>query len=119
MVLLTVSHDDFLFLGLELVGFSAHTISRNGKDLNLRRFSDSFYASSPVTIANLFRDIQDAVVLAYDTICAVSLVVLKLRSLFSHENTLVVHAKHEAMLLAIAIEVIHTTNSGTYSWSYQ
>jgi hypothetical protein len=59
MVLLTFSRDDFLFLGLELVGFSTYTISRNGKDVNLRRFSDFFYAS-PDTIADLFRDIQDA-----------------------------------------------------------
>jgi hypothetical protein len=55
MVLLRFSRRDFLFLGLELAGFSAHAISRNGKALNLQRFRDSFYAG-PDTIR---RDVSD------------------------------------------------------------
>jgi hypothetical protein len=51
---------DFLFLGLELPGFSAHAVSSsNGKDMNLCRFSDSFHAGFDA-VRDLFRDIQDA-----------------------------------------------------------
>jgi hypothetical protein len=58
MALLSFSTKDFLFLGLELAGFSAYTIGRNEKKMNLERFKDSFYAS-PQTVENIFADIQD------------------------------------------------------------
>ena len=58
MVLLRFSNQEFLFLGLELAGFTSYTIQRNGKKMNRERFKDSFYAS-PQTAENIFTDIQD------------------------------------------------------------
>jgi hypothetical protein len=58
MVLLRFSSKEFLFLGLELAGFSSYTIRRNEKKMNRERFKDSFYAS-PQTVENIFDDIQD------------------------------------------------------------
>jgi hypothetical protein len=43
MVLLRFSSKEFLFLGLELAGFSGYTIRRNEKKMNRERFKDSFY----------------------------------------------------------------------------
>ena len=58
MVLLRFTSKDFLFLGLDLAGFSSYTIQRNATKMNLERFKDSFYAS-PQTSKNIFVDIQD------------------------------------------------------------
>ncbi len=58
MALLHFSSKEFLFLGLELAGFSNYTIQCNEKKMNLERFKDSFYAS-PQTAENIFTDIQD------------------------------------------------------------
>jgi hypothetical protein len=55
---LRFSSKEFLFLGLELAGFSGYTIRRNEKKMNRERFNDSFYAS-PQTVENIFDDIQD------------------------------------------------------------
>ncbi len=51
MVLLRFSSKEFLFLGLELAGFTGYT-------MNLPRFKDIFYAS-PQTAENIFVNIQD------------------------------------------------------------
>ncbi len=59
MVLLRFSSKEFLFLGLELAGFSGYTIRRNEKKMSGERFKDSFYPS-PQTVENIFDNIQDA-----------------------------------------------------------
>jgi hypothetical protein len=58
MVLLRISSKEFLFLGLELAGFSGYTIRRNEKKMSRERFKDSFCAS-PRMVENIFDDIQD------------------------------------------------------------
>jgi hypothetical protein len=58
MVLLRITSEERLFLGLDLTSFSSYTIRRNEKKMNLDRFKDSFYAS-PQTSENIFVDIQD------------------------------------------------------------
>jgi hypothetical protein len=58
MVLLQFSSKEFLFLGLELDGFSGYTIRRKEKKMSRERFKDSFYAS-PLMVENIFNDIQD------------------------------------------------------------
>jgi hypothetical protein len=40
-LLRSFSSKEFLFLGLELAGFSGYTIGRNEKKMNLERFKDS------------------------------------------------------------------------------
>jgi hypothetical protein len=57
VLLVRFSTKEFLFLGLELAGFSGYTIRRNEKKMNLERFKDSFYAS-PQTAEDIFADIQ-------------------------------------------------------------
>jgi hypothetical protein len=44
MILLCFSSNKFLFLGLELAGFTDYPIQRSKKKMNLERFKDSFYA---------------------------------------------------------------------------
>ena len=58
MFRLRFSSKEFLFLGLELAGFSGYSIRCNEKKMNRERFKDSFYAS-PQTSENIFVDIQD------------------------------------------------------------
>ncbi len=58
MVLSRLTSKEFLFLGLDLAGFSNHTIRRNEKRMNLERFKDSFH-TSPQTSEDIFADIQD------------------------------------------------------------
>jgi hypothetical protein len=58
MVLFRFTHNEFLFLGLKLSGFSIHTIGCTGDGTNRERFKDHFYAS-PRTVAQILTDIQD------------------------------------------------------------
>eukprot|EP00978_Attheya_sp_CCMP212_P031089 scaffold116281_cov54-Attheya_sp.AAC.1 len=48
--------DDFMSIGLELVGFSAYRQSRVKRSTNLKRFS-SFYGSLPIVYANIWEDL--------------------------------------------------------------
>ena len=57
MVLLTFSHDDFLTLGLKMLGFSEKTIEKTCNATNVERFRDSYY-TYPKIASILFDDLQ-------------------------------------------------------------
>lgn len=57
MVLLRFSRAEFLYLGLELAGFSIRNVEGNTASTNNLRFQDFFYAC-PKTVEDIFVDIQ-------------------------------------------------------------
>jgi hypothetical protein len=48
--------DDFMSIGLELVGFSEYRQSRAKRSTNLHRFR-TFYGSNPIVYANIWEDL--------------------------------------------------------------
>ena len=57
MVLIRLSKEEFMLLGLQMMGFSIGTIKNNCYATNLERFKDQYYAT-PSTCEKLLVDIQ-------------------------------------------------------------
>ena len=67
MVVIRLSNDDFLRLGLQHSGFSNRTIDRVRNTTNIVRFMDKFYVT-PHTCATIFEDIQSSDYIGDDAI---------------------------------------------------